>query len=50
VVRGALVQSSDSSEGGAPWSGRFVERDLWTPVADVIGWLEARALWARFGL
>ena len=29
---------------------RFVERDLWTPVADAIGWLEARALWARFGL
>jgi len=28
----------------------FVERDLWTPVADLIGWLEARALWARFGL
>ena len=28
----------------------FVKRDLWTPVADLIGWLEARALWARFGL
>jgi signal peptide peptidase SppA len=28
----------------------FVECDLWTPVADLIGWLEARALWARFGL
>ena len=24
----------------------FVERDLWTPVADLLGWLEARALWA----
>jgi signal peptide peptidase SppA len=33
-----------------PRPRRFVERDLWTPVADVIGWLEARALWARFGL
>jgi hypothetical protein len=35
------------------WMARprpFVERDLWTPVADLIGWLEARALWARFGL
>src|SRR3954447_4167497 len=26
------------------------EREIWTPVADVLGWLEARALWARFGL
>ncbi len=33
-----------------PRPRRFVERDLWTPVADLIGWLEARALWARFGL
>ena len=33
-----------------PRRQRFVERDLWTPVADLIGWLEARALWARFGL
>lgn len=33
-----------------PRPRRFVERDLWTPVADAIGWLEARALWARFGL
>ncbi len=27
-----------------------VERDGWTPVADFLYWLEARALWARFGL
>ena len=27
-----------------------VERDLWTPVADFLYWVEARALWARFGL
>jgi len=33
-----------------PRPRRLVERDLWTPVADAIGWLEARALWARFGL
>lgn len=33
-----------------PRRQRFTERDLWTPVADLIGWLEARALWARFGL
>src|SRR5216110_1144232 len=33
-----------------PRRQRFVERELWTPVADLIGWLEARALWARFGL
>jgi signal peptide peptidase SppA len=26
------------------------EREIWTPIADVLGWLEARALWARFGL
>jgi signal peptide peptidase SppA len=26
------------------------ERDVWTPVADFLDWLEARALWARFGL
>src|SRR4051812_37558148 len=25
-------------------------REIWTPIADVLGWLEARALWARFGL
>ena len=33
-----------------PRRQRFVERELWTPIADLIGWLEARALWARFGL
>ena len=33
-----------------PRARPFVERDPWTPVADLIGWLEARALWARFGL
>jgi signal peptide peptidase SppA len=35
------------------WQGSrrpFVERDLWAPVADFLYWLEARALWARFGL
>ena len=33
-----------------PRRQRFTERELWTPVADLVGWLEARALWARFGL
>jgi signal peptide peptidase SppA len=33
-----------------PRPRRFAERDLWTPIADLLGWLEARALWARFGL
>src|SRR5947199_3417501 len=33
-----------------PRRQRFVERELWTPIVDLIGWLEARALWARFGL
>ena len=33
-----------------PRRQRFVERELWTPIADLIGWLEACALWARFGL
>src|SRR5260370_1030649 len=27
-----------------------VDRDVWTPIADFLYWLEARALWARFGL
>jgi signal peptide peptidase SppA len=27
-----------------------VERELWSLVADFLYWLEARALWARFGL
>ena len=27
-----------------------MDRDAWTPVADFLYWLEARALWARFGL
>jgi signal peptide peptidase SppA len=26
------------------------EREAWAPVADFLFWLEARALWARFGL
>ncbi|MGE5269849.1 MAG: S49 family peptidase [Thiohalocapsa sp.] len=26
------------------------ERDAWSPIADFFYWLEARALWARFGL
>ena len=26
------------------------EREAWSPVADFLYWLEARALWARFGL
>jgi signal peptide peptidase SppA len=35
------------------WLPRFVpsgERERWAPVADFLYWLEARALWARFGL
>jgi hypothetical protein len=32
-----------------PRPRRFVERDLWTPVADAIGWLEA-ALYGPPGL
>jgi signal peptide peptidase SppA len=27
-----------------------VERERWAPIADFLYWLEARALWARFGL
>lgn len=27
-----------------------VEREPWAPIGDVLDWLEARALWARFGL
>jgi len=27
-----------------------VEREVWSPIADFLYWLEARALWARFGL
>ena len=27
-----------------------MDRDAWTPLADFLYWLEARALWARFGL
>jgi signal peptide peptidase SppA len=27
-----------------------VEREPWRPIADFLYWLEARALWARFGL
>lgn len=27
-----------------------LERDAWTPLADFLYWLEARTLWARFGL
>jgi signal peptide peptidase SppA len=26
------------------------DRDAWTPVADFLYWIEARVLWARFGL
>jgi signal peptide peptidase SppA len=37
-----------------PWQRPFAEREphgpLAAPIADLIGWLEARALWARFGL
>ncbi|HTV89404.1 MAG TPA: S49 family peptidase [Stellaceae bacterium] len=30
--------------------GSGAERDWWSPAADFLYWLEARALWARFGL
>jgi len=34
------------------WLPRLLpaERERWAPVADLLYWLEARALWARFGL
>jgi signal peptide peptidase SppA len=48
-----LVPVSESRRRRRWWLPRFVpagERAPWAPVADFLYWLEARALWARFGL
>ncbi len=33
-----------------PWSRSQTRHEPWEPVADFLEWLDARALWARFGL
>jgi signal peptide peptidase SppA len=42
-----------AAHGRRRWLARLrpaADRERWAPVADFLYWLEARALWARFGL
>ena len=49
-VRLAAIPTERRRRWWLPRLRPSAERELWNPVADLLGWLEARALWARFGL